>query len=131
MVWIQESQYRHQYSTDGKDIMAWQPTSVWQSDPVKLGKVTNPLSAKDWMESLSGLIALMVTFVVCMSVGHIGWVEHLSTPPRWILLGITILASLAGSVAILEMKIIQTLIKAGMFLFCTGYIVLPVIRHLF
>jgi hypothetical protein len=118
MAWVQESQYRHQYSTDGKHSMAWQPTMVWKADPVKLGEVSKPLGVKDWMEGLLGLIALTVTLIVSMRVSHIGWVEHLSTVPRWILLGITTLVSFVGLIALLETRIVRTLIKVGLLVLC-------------
>ena len=128
MAWEQEMQYRFQYTTDGRGEMAWQPTAVWRSDPSKKNGVSTPLSAGDMMDGLLGLIALTVTAAVYILVRHIGLVEHFSTVPRRVLLGITIFVSFVGSVAILETKIIKTFVKVGVFSFC-GYLVLAAMLH--
>jgi hypothetical protein len=127
MSWEQEMQYRYQYTTDGHGEMTWQPTLVWRAGPPGKGAASS-FSAAGMMDCLLGVIAIMVTIIAYCLVSHIGPVEHLSTVPRRILLGITILVSFVGSVGILETKIVKTLVKAGTCLFC-GYLALLAIWH--
>jgi len=131
MGWLQEVQYRHQYSTDDRTQMEWQPTAVWRPDRKIYS--SSSLSVEDWINCLLFVTAVIATIVIYNFVGNIGFVEHLPSWLRGLTLLATLMISFIGSMKFLYSEIVKALVLfvvCGFFAFCVGCIVVPIIWQL-
>ena len=107
MPWVQEVQYRYRYTSDGRSEMSWQPSPVYKPDQPK-SKSDTPDKT---FETLAFYICVFTTVLAYGLVGHTVFMRNLDGWPRITLLAMTIVTAFVGTAALLQSKIIQTLIK--------------------
>lgn len=113
MGWKQQSQYRYQYTSDGRGEMAWQPTLVYEPDTVQEAAGSYMPSANRPEDE--GVIFLLpaglLTILVCHRVSGFRVVEHLASNVHGALMWVTGLVSFFMIWAFLQMKFVRRMIK--------------------
>lgn len=132
MTWTQESQYRHQFSTDGREGMAWQQTSVWRSGRAKKSRVSTTRNVEEILDGFLFFAAFVLAVTAEEYVSGVGFLLHLPDWLRGSLLIITMIVSFIASAAVLYSGFVRVLIKFvffGAFTLLAAGIVLPVLWH--
>jgi len=107
MGWKEESQYRYRYTPDGRGEMAWQPTLVYKPDRSK-----NKYSSLDEMlDTLAFYVCVFMSVLAYGLLSHAEFMRHLDGWPRIILSTVAVVGAFVGTAALLQSKVVQTLIK--------------------
>lgn len=109
MGWKEEAQYRYQYTTDGRGEMTWQPTLSYKPGPLK----RKSGSFNEFLDTLSFFVCVFMTVLAYGLVSHTELIRHLDGWPKTIILVATLVVAFVGTAALLQSKVVQTLIKVA------------------
>jgi hypothetical protein len=111
MGWEQQMQYRHQYTTDGRCDMAWQPTIVWRNDPPSSKAAPSGSKRFSDGDALIAIAAFIVAAMAYNAVSGLGAFHHLPHVVKDVTLIVACLSSFLGTVAVLGLKAVQNMIE--------------------